>query len=383
MEQIGINSNVYAGGKIFHIQSSGNINDLTVQAEIFEAGRIITVEKKKLDSAKVKPSADEFAEFLKTFHNEVSWEIELMFFMRDKIRTTSHTVSNNKIGLLFMHKGLLDEAISEFTFTIEKSPEMVEAYSNLGTCYLQKGDPKSAIEILRRATNLRPTFPDLKNSLGLALIKAHRFDEAQAEFSEALRINPNYIIVYLNIALAHLENLSKQQTDGTLPAESKLKASVIEIFQKTLATNPDFSNYRFYSYRFEKIIKAVEAGTYALAIETIEDVRNSMQGPNLDETIHGFYLRFLFGGAGKDEKVLTDYRHKLEEHIEENPTYADLRNSLGLVYLIQCRNLFLKAMAEFKKAYEINPEYKSAYKNFRLVQNDGREFLNLLRAILK
>jgi tetratricopeptide (TPR) repeat protein len=382
MDQIGINSNVYAGGKIFHIQTSGSLNDLTVQSEIFEAGRVILVQKKKYEGGKGKGPED-FNEFLKSYHNEIAWELELLFFMRDKIRTTSHMVSSNKIGLLFLHKGLLDEAITEFIFTIEKSPEMVEAYNNLGLTYMQRRDFKDAIEIFKRATDMKPNFADLHNNLGAAYSKAKMYVEALNEYQEALKINPNYVLVHLNIGETYLQSIQNSPDANGLAPIADRKATVLDIFQKSLVNNPDFANYRFYSFRFEKIAKYIETDAISQAIETIGDIRNSILRPNLDETIHGFYLKFLFGGAGKDEKVLMDYRIKLEKHIEENPQYADLHNSLGLVYLIQCRNLFLKAMSQFKKAYEINPSYKSAYKNFRLVQNDGREFLNLLRAILK
>ena len=44
---------------------------------------------------------------------------------------------------------------------------------------------------------------------------------------------------------------------------------------------------------------------------------------------------------------------------------------------------FLQALSEFNKALEINPAFEKALKNKKLVENDGKEFLMLLRAILK
>jgi tetratricopeptide (TPR) repeat protein len=385
MEQIGINSNVYAGGKIFHIQTSGNIHEMALQSEVFEAGRVIMFHKKKLDDAQIKEYSTEetFREFLKTFHHEIAWELELLFFMRDKIRTINHPISNNKIGLLFLRKGLLDEAIAEFEYAIEKKSDLIEPFTNLGIAYIQKGNFSEAVRILKTGCELKPNFADLRNNLGLAYGKNQQYAEALEEYQTALKINPNYTIVHLNIAITYLESIQVHPDVNALPDVAARKAIVSDIFQKTLATNPDFATFRFYTFRFEKIIKHIQANAIKQALEIIQEIKDSIQKPNLDETIHGFYLKFLFGGAGKDEKVLSDYRIQLEKAVEENPQYADLHNSLGLVYLIQCRNLFLKAMGQFKKAYEINPSYKNAYKNFRLVQNDGREFLNLLRAILK
>ncbi|MBL7959080.1 tetratricopeptide repeat protein [bacterium] len=383
MEQIGLNSNVFAGGKIFHIQTAGNISGLTMQSEIFDAGRVVTVHRKKLDDGMKNITEEDFKETVSSFHQDIAWEIELLFFIRDKIRTVKHSISHNKMGLLFMRKGLMDEAIVEFEHAVEKNPELVESYNNLGMALAQKGDLSDAIDILKKAVGMEPNYADLRNNLGIALGKFKKYEEAMAELQTALKINPNYLEPQLNIATLLLESVKNSPEDKNLPPAAIRINRVTESLQNLITTVPEFSGYRFYTYRIEKTIKLLQSDQLPQAIETIREIKDAIQKPNLDETIHGFYLKFLFGGAGKDEKVLLDYRKRLEKGVEENPKYADLHNSLGTVYLIQCRNLFIKAMTQFKKAYEINPSYKSAYKNFRLVQNDGREFLNLLRAILK
>ena len=51
--------------------------------------------------------------------------------------------------------------------------------------------------------------------------------------------------------------------------------------------------------------------------------------------------------------------------------------------MIQGRNLLLRAKEEFKNALDINPKFEKADKNLKLVENDGRGFLILLRALLK
>lgn len=384
MEQLGINSNVYAGGKIFHIQTAGSLLDLSMQSEVFDSGRIVMVHKKKIDNTKPDQlSKEQFREFLKAFHDEIAWEIELLFFIRDRIHTIKHAISNNKMGLLFLHKGLVEEAIAEFEHAIEKSPDMVGAYNNLGQAYIQKGAFDQSIAVLKKACEMEPKYADLRNNLGFAYYKAKLYPEAVTEFENALGINKNYVEAHLNMAISNLESMTNAPSNPQLPSLQTRKFMVVELFQKALPANPEFANYRFFSFRFEKIVKMVQGDEWQPAIDTINEIKDAIRKPNLDETIHGFYLKFLFGGAGKDEKVLSEYRQKLERSVDDNPLYADLRNSLGIVYLIQCRNLFIKAMGEFKKAYEINPTYKNAYKNFRLVHNDGREFLNLLRAVLK
>jgi tetratricopeptide (TPR) repeat protein len=96
-----------------------------------------------------------------------------------------------------------------------------------------------------------------------------------------------------------------------------------------------------------------------------------------------FYLKFMYGGKNLDAEVVRKYEEKLIEASKVHPNYADVWNNLGIVHLIQCRNLFLQALTEFDKALEINPSFGKAMKNKKLVENDGKEFLILLRAILK
>ncbi len=91
----------------------------------------------------------------------------------------------------------------------------------------------------------------------------------------------------------------------------------------------------------------------------------------------------MFGGKGKDDEFIQHYHEKLKKAITKYPRYPDLHNNLGIVSLIQCRNLFLNALDEFREALKLNPEYKKAEKNLKLAENDGKGFLILLRAILK
>ena len=91
----------------------------------------------------------------------------------------------------------------------------------------------------------------------------------------------------------------------------------------------------------------------------------------------------MYGGRKLNKDIIKKFEERLTTAIEKNADFADLWNNLGIVHLIQCRNLFLQALNEFDRALEINPSFDKALKNKKLVENDGKEFLILLRAILK
>jgi tetratricopeptide (TPR) repeat protein len=127
----------------------------------------------------------------------------------------------------------------------------------------------------------------------------------------------------------------------------------------------------------------LDKNNVAEAIKTLERAEHEIP-EFLDKYLESeFYLKFMFGGKGKDDEFIIDYTNQLQQAVDKYPDYADLRNNLGIAYLIRCRNLFLNALEEFREALKINPEYKKAEKNLKLAENDGKGFLILLRAILK
>ena len=70
----------------------------------------------------------------------------------------------------------------------------------------------------------------------------------------------------------------------------------------------------------------------------------------------------MYGGKGLDNETIKRYEHRLNIALEDTPDYADIWNNLGVIHLIQCRNLFLQALSEFNRALEINPSFDKAIK---------------------
>ena len=99
--------------------------------------------------------------------------------------------------------------------------------------------------------------------------------------------------------------------------------------------------------------------------------------------IDAFYLNFMYGEKGKHATVVNNFVNALEILEKRHPKYSDLKTHLGIGYLIQCRELFLNALQQFRHACEIDPNYKKAKDNLKLAENEGKGFLILLRALLK
>src|SRR5579864_145035 len=65
-----------------------------------------------------------------------------------------------------------------------------------------RGDVSQAISLYNRLIELQPDFIPFRTNLGVALASVGRYPEAIAQYQEALKRDPNNLVVNLNLALA-------------------------------------------------------------------------------------------------------------------------------------------------------------------------------------
>ena len=117
----------------------------------------------------------------------------------------------------------------------------------------------------------------------------------------------------------------------------------------------------------------------------IFDYRNKLFYKQLAPELVGyeFYLFLRYFSDRLDYDSLQYFNEKITKTLDENTDYADMWNYLALIHLLLCRDYFLTGLNNIKEATKLNPKYKKAQNNLRLVENDGREFLSLIKAIVK
>lgn len=107
----------------------------------------------------------------------------------------------NDRGMLYLSKGMLNEAEELFKQAIKLDPNYAIAHNNLAVIYLKKGFYKEAIKELRIATQLKPDYAEAFNNLGVAYFQRQKYTEAKWSFEKALEINPNYEEPKKNLAI--------------------------------------------------------------------------------------------------------------------------------------------------------------------------------------
>ncbi len=375
MESLGLNNEVIAGGKNFHIQTQYLEPGEKVVSNIFDDGKVVFTRGIEVNN---KMPLDEIKDHVNRLHQDMVSDLELIFYISEKVKTIRHAASNNKLGFVFLKRNLLNEAIAEFKKAIDIDPDYIEAYNNLGYVLLKQRLYQDAIEAFSNGIKKDSNYADLHYNLGDAYCHIDEYGEAIQEFKKAIALNKNYIAAIFYLCFAYLKSISAEIQDVNVPSIpdriEKIKNMLIDIKINELYFKPEY---------IDVALECLEKSNFSGAAKALEKAKCELP-ELLDKYLESeFYLKFMFGGKGKDEEFILEYTKQLEQAVKEYSAYADLRNNLGIAYLIRCRNLFLNALEEFREAIKINPEFKKAEKNLKLAENDGKGFLILLRAILK
>ncbi len=375
MQQTKHSNSIRFEDREFLVETWYDSEELDVVTQITENGHILDTYKLRVNE---NTTEEETQSLTEETHKNISVDWELLFYMYKKVKGSNHVQSLNKLGLVFEIRNLLTEAIDCFQDALSIDEDYIEANINLGNVYTKAGLFDQAIELFNKTIEKTPNYPDLHYSLGVAYLKKEDFINSINSLERAIEINPSYDIAHFMLSKVYLSSMNgEQHTSDMIPSPLRQK-KILAHLQKAVDLNPTFDQFEI-----RRSIEEIQNGNFEEAIQLVEEIdflKQDQQSNHFDEE---FYIRFMFGGKGKDVQLLSDYIDVLKEKIEENPGFPDLRNNLGVAYLIQCRNIFLKAMDQFRTALKINPSYVVAKKNLKLAENEGKGFIILLRALLK
>jgi predicted Zn-dependent protease len=94
----------------------------------------------------------------------------------------------------------LADAIAELRRAIQREPSLSVAYQDLSQALLQTKDELGAIDVMFAALPHRPDDAELRTSLGSLLSRHHRYQPAIEQLQQALRLDPNSVLVQMNLA---------------------------------------------------------------------------------------------------------------------------------------------------------------------------------------
>jgi len=119
------------------------------------------------------------------------WRDSETLFTHALAVTSNNDVAENNLGIVFLQKGNLDEAISLLQAAVDLRPENSPAHENLAKALLQKGQVTDALVHYRRLLELQPDNIEVHNIVGTVLIQQGQAREAVEEWQKVLAIQPD------------------------------------------------------------------------------------------------------------------------------------------------------------------------------------------------
>jgi tetratricopeptide (TPR) repeat protein len=211
--------------------------------------------------------------------------------------------AHNNLGVLYHQKGLVPEAIAEFSRALELDPKMQVAQANLEIAYRKTGyyDRRVAElhERLRRASDDR----DARWELGRTYASLGNHDEAVREFESLLTREPGDVPALIQLGLA-------------LKASGRLEEAC-DRFGRARELDPQSSLALFY-YGEALYNRGLNDQARSMLQESV--------GLNPDNADAHYLLAFLYGDMGQHEAA----RAATKRAIALNPTFARAHTNLSL-----------------------------------------------------
>jgi Tfp pilus assembly protein PilF/peroxiredoxin len=113
----------------------------------------------------------------------------LVFERVGKVDPTAITFYN--LGTLYMQLGQPSAAKASFERALSLTPDYAESSNSLGALLAQNGDVEGAVARFRKALETKPDFADALNNLGYALFQSGRQQEAYDLYQQALKLQPD------------------------------------------------------------------------------------------------------------------------------------------------------------------------------------------------
>jgi tetratricopeptide (TPR) repeat protein len=233
-----------------------------------------------------------------------------------------HPETHYNLGVLFLERGRLDEAIACNRKAVTLRPGFVAAHNNLANALRARGRVDEALAHYAKAVELEPRFADGWSNFGAALREAGRVDEAIPVLERAVRLAPLAWGAVSNLGVAYLARNRFYEAIGCQ--------------RKALELKPD-------------------------SAEVLTQLANAL------------------AGVAQWDEAEQAYR----KAIERQPDYPDAHNNLGM--LRSERGDIAGALVSFRAALELKPDFSDAIQNLGfLLQQEGRtgEAMDLYRRAL-
>jgi Tfp pilus assembly protein PilF len=118
------------------------------------------------------------------------WRDSETLFTHALAVNSNNDVAKNNLGIVYLRKGQLDEAISLLEAAVDLRPENSPAQENLAKALLQKGRVADALVHYRKLMELQPDNIEVHNIVGTVFVQQGKVREGMEEWQKVLVAEP-------------------------------------------------------------------------------------------------------------------------------------------------------------------------------------------------
>ncbi len=325
------------------IQSIVQLNDQTIHQREFYISK--DQDDDKLIQEKLLPEAQK----------GLIAEIEVLFRIQSKVNENPTADKCYMVGIILMARGFYAEALKQFQKVLGTNPKHIQAIKHYGIVLTLQGDFENAKHVLTSAAETAPGYPDVLLYLGNVYLYQRHFEEAKQCYLAAVHINPGYAEAHLKLATCALGVLANENNNLV---EAMIQEQVNEAnkeAQLAIQLNPRIAKSSILTG-----LQNIRDGKYPVAFKNFNDARPKYIPKTGAETIYFYTLKLLYGEKGVSPGETEVYINQLEQIVEENPGYADVRLHYSVAHLIKSNFIVSRSLREMNKAIETNPKFQKA-----------------------
>ena len=339
-----------------------------------------TITQAYYDRGRQHLDAGRYAEAVPIFQKALTLDADLG--RSAEVSDTENKHIHAHLGAAYIGLKAYQEAIDALQNAIALDADLVDAHYNLGYAYVEQGHPDKAIPHLERAIAIAPNLKRAHYNLARAHRESGNLEAATHAVTETLRLDPNYQPAH------ELANAIKQAhyNRGITYFNGERYSEAATAFQNAITLDSDFTtahyNLGLTYLKTETYLRAVEAlqktvaldSTYtaahhALALaylgqQELEKAREAArEALKLDANYQpARSLLEAIDPSFTPPETETTPPPEPEQSVDQQPTAKSSQEThyeLGTAY--RDANMLTEAIAEFKKAIDLDPDFVAAH----------------------
>ena len=278
-------------------------------------------------------------------------------------------------ALVHHQAGRLRNARTGYESVLKRNPDDSDALHLLGVLESLNGDHQAAVQLISRAIELQPNFPEAYNSLGNVHKDHKNWPAAETAYKFATALKPNFAGAYLNLGVVARQ---RGDLDGALSA-----------CEKAIAIDPTFAPAHFNRGNALREMNRLTDAAQAYRETLAKDGQFEGAGRNLAITLQAMGNAYIqnaawapaadayaeartlgltdaalnnnHGNALKNLGHLSEALDAFAEALRLDPSYAAAHNNIGTV--LEALGEPAAAIDSYQHALDAEPEFPAALNN--------------------